>query len=524
MTWEPYFQTWLKEIWKSDSSRPKIHFKKNKGTSESYSLTYAGKVLTLEAESLTSAFHGVSLASMAAGSGQIAEFLGEHIPKFPLRPLWIQQEACPSFEEKASKAEKISRQLLLLGFNAIVLEWDKTQTKTIGKFINKLKGFGLKVILRPGKLIEESPLSHDPDYLEPILEELTPFLTSQDFLFWESTIYSQNSERERDFLRSDLAKREIVSLERRLSGKCRLIYYVPTPNSKEALKECSFLSECFLSSHSDTLFAFSSNAGGPSEHLLPPHPLWESLRTSRQNSHWRLLPLINAGHIGQGEGFWPLLPLKTIERSLALCRTPQFLGACILTSHLPKESSLLSCSLWITGHSLIGLGSPRNLAETWIRAMHPDFQEFPECTEIMEECGILAARIGGLSKQLKKISQGAPKEEFKLLAESVLSRIKYLQCKLANYDSSNKRSTFCDRFQLFASDAKKIIFFLLTQAQLPIVNVLNETDMEESFWTDLASGGPFGNSRSPKVSLREKPNTGKPGSLLSAIYDEVISL
>ncbi len=528
MTWEPYIQTLQEELEVKPSCGMKFQLKKVNGLGEGYALRYAGRQLTVEAESSIGAFYGLTFASIAASSGHLSEYLGERRPKFSLRPLWVQGLDLASLGDPLIKARAISLRLLSLGYNSLVIDAKVNSQEALMQFVQHFRRFGLKIILRMKVGNEDWPAASDPNYclqLERMLGKFAACLGREDFLFWEATIYSPKSERERDFLSSDLAMREVASLEKVLSGKCRLIYYIPTPDGQTAEKEAKWLPRCFLSSLPGTVFAFSSSAGTPCGGISRGHPLWEALRASKQSSRWNLLPLLNVGHVRQGEGFWPVLPLRSIDLNLAKCRSPEFLGACALASHLPKPESVLSCSLWIAGQTMLGHGSPDLLAETWARAVRPEFLDVADYREMMEDCGDLAAHVCELAQAAKKLPPGFSREEYKLLADTLLAKLRHLQFRFAkSARGSSTTPLLNDRFLLFARDAKKLIFYFLTQAQLPLVNVLNEGDAEESFWADLTNAGSFGGTAGAKVSLREVPNCGKPGSLISAIYEEVISL
>jgi len=279
---------------------PDLNLKWNsQGRGEGYSLSYAGGKATIEAESPLAATFGLSLLRTALASGHLAEYLGDHTPKFALRPLWV-KNLRKSWLEDGHSVEKMCQRILLLGYNTFIF----ASSDIDEKILNVINAYGIRVSIKLKTEPSKAPSFFDtdyPEYLEKILRPVTRWSENIDFLSWESTIYNQQvyqHRNARDLLQLDLARLEIEKLEDQLEGRCQLIYSIPTLNTPMAEKQSHWIPTLCNEISEKTIISFSAHAGDPCSDYLPPHPLWEKLRSAKHYSHLNLLPIVNIGCFG----------------------------------------------------------------------------------------------------------------------------------------------------------------------------------------------------------------------------------
>jgi hypothetical protein len=268
--------------------------------------------------------------------------------------------------------------------------------------------------------------------------------------------------------------------------------------------------------------AFSANAGDPCDDFLPQHPLWEKIRTAKYSCCMNLLPIVNIGLVNQGEGLWPILSLDKISLYLERCKPGRFSGAVIVTSHTPREDAILSCSLWTASQVLWGNGEGGLLAETWFKAYRPDLYQHPGWQTLLREMREVAINIGLLRSLLKEKRGDIAKEEFRILTDSILSRLKCLFAKINNLKSNgSERPNLKEYFSYFYRDARRLILRFLQHYQMPLLGVLDGDDMKPSFWTEISNANSQGITSGVNVVLLEEPRKGDPQSQMTKIYEEV---
>ena len=140
------------------------------GKGESFYAEYAAGKVRIDAESPLAAVYGIHQISAAVKSGHLPEFLGNNTPRFPLRCFWVETEqylpitsqiqvGIPQFFSKLAWLERFCREVIALGFNAIVLG-DKKDSNGIHsqsfdgsisfkQLCSTLHAFGIKVIVKP---------------------------------------------------------------------------------------------------------------------------------------------------------------------------------------------------------------------------------------------------------------------------------------------------------------------------------------------------------------------------------------
>lgn len=514
-----------------DGNRLHLNWKRGKG--ENYSIEYAAGNIFLKGESIAAVIFGMSLIKTAAFSGHLAEYLGKHSSKLGTRALWIKELDDKIKPLSKEKTAFLCQKILLLGYNTLIFEFPIEELEEclthLEKFIPTIDNYGLKIAIKIYHSPIAQPYPFNKEYKDYLKQSLQPIINHSswiDYLFWEAHIYNYEAEKTlkgRNFLYQDLAKIEAQTLETLLPSPCRLIYSIPTKDILSAEKQSRWILAFSYELSEKTLIAFSSLAGDPCFDYLPPHPLWEVLRREKNKSHANFLPLLNTGLVGQGEGFWPIFSLDLNNRYLLRCDSTLFAGAISITAYLPKEESLLSCSLWTAAYTMLGEGQNSPLAETWFGAYCPDILKYKDHDRILGEMRQISIMIGYLSTYPRDDKANASREEYRILSESLLSRLRVLQASIDNQQTENsKHLKLKDYFTFFLRDGRRLILRFLQQHQITMVNGLTDDDSQESFWTTTSTAGSHGWNAGTKVFIREEPSKGEAGSIMEKIYEEVV--
>lgn len=512
------------------------------GKDESFSIFVEKGSIKIEAESYLAAAFGVSQALVGIKSGHIAEFLGEARPRFVLRPLAIggnhsvqltenMEIIIPSFfiQEELSHVELYCQRIIELGFNAILLGTDQNEANSFSKLgtfnFNEIcktfHEYGIKVILQPTFLYGVQASLENKSYVQTCVEELCNRYPHIDYLFWKSFSLDKkrilNQREIRELTLKEVIVREIKMLEEVTS--CSLIFYIPVANTLSGRQQAAWMEQLCDEVNKDSIIAFSAVVGEPYEDHLAPHPFWEVLRNSPDISATRLMPIVNIGLIGQGEGLWPGFSIDLLEKFFSRMYRHCFAGAISLVNVLPREGGLLDCSLWATSQYLWRERSPRLLVETWFQAFRPDWEMttlwefFNGVREIMMQLSFLRS----LSREAKK--EIISVEECRAMAESILYRLKEMQIKVEKQRYKNSRKfqtpTVGDYLNFFTGDVQRIVQHFL-QTSYP--NPLNEENSKESFWASNLSN--LGNGTRSAITFLDKPKRGKAGSVMELIYLE----
>jgi hypothetical protein len=519
---------------------------------EEYTAISVGGNVHLKAQNSAVATTGWSNLEIGIESGHLPEFLGKNQPRFPLRPLWIQCEIqllvslnlsifIPLFfcsPHTSSKIDLFCKRVLELGYNAVIFGnqrqgvnlIEKIENFDLNKIISAFHSFGIQVIIKPflEKDIIQSPAhSNYENLLHSEIHTLLKIASGIDFIFWESFLLHP------DFSKSPITNRltiaelvvkEVQVIEKNLKDRCALIFYVPANDLQTATEHSKWFSKFLDDVGSHTIIAFSALAGDPRMDHLPPHPIWHSLRISPDFSLTPLLPIVNFGGVQQGEGLWPSIPLDLIDSYVNRCYRHPFAGIITLTSHLPKKGGFLDCGLWVASQSMWRNLSPSLLAETWFRANYSniDFFKLENSLKVNREIVVELSRVRSLTNE--KGRDSVSQEECRMIAESLLAKIKLLN---ENFEKSHKtiiknpkKPTCLDYFTLFIRDARRIILHFLQCYNVPMGNVLNGTDMQDSFWTQINQGTGQGIRSGNKVTFLDVPMRGIQGSKMEQIYLE----
>lgn len=518
------------------------------GPREGFSASYSGGTVEAQAGSYLTGAFGMAQLSHGLKSGHLADFMGESLPRFGLRPLWItsQEEfllnshlagAVPGLSEE--KVDFFCRRIIEMGYNAVM--FGARDAAGIPKspfagdfsfFCRSIQAYGLKVILKVSivpdsrQKWERSPV--DPCYKRAVIESIQEFLKGTptlDYLFWESSYlhgdFLQHPAAQ-EFTLAELVLAELQLIEKSLMGNCQLIFYLPSPPSEKSENISEWFSRLCDDAGNRTAIAFSAVAGDPAADHLPPHPYWEVLRRSLDCSATRLFPILNVGGVRQGEGFWPVLGFDLFEKYLPRCLRHAFGGLISLTSHLPAPGSFLDCNLWIGAQLQWRLSSPELLAETWFLANRPDLN-YPKFAGLLKDIRNLTVQLSLIRSLIhEKGRDSISTEECRFISESLLAQLKALQIKSEKNEVKNRRSDkplFADYILFFLRDARRIVLHFLQCFNIPVSSSLEGEDMHESFWTQINPGSGQG-IRGVKVAFLETAAKGTPGSKMSQIYAE----
>ncbi len=316
-----------------------------------------------------------------------------------------------------------------LGYNALVLGMHESLPEKMGNFTDLEKALhiwkqqGLSLIIKVHEL-----------RLDTLFKRL-PFL---DAIFWESR-GAQNSTL--DATQTDLATEEMRTLEQALNGRSRLIFYVP-PDLKNPKRQARCLKTLCEEAGGKTTIAFSSRQGAPWQDHHPLHPFWESAAP--------LMPLVNTGLIGLGEGSWPTVPFDLFERCFPRCKG--FQGPIALVNQLPGFGGALECSLWIGAQMAASFDSSELLAESWLKQRRPDL-DFDSWRHMMQKGRAIALEITALKHATKDKKL---QELYRLQCESLLAQLKFEQSFFANFREGGSPS-LSDYFSTFAEEARGLL-------------------------------------------------------------------
>lgn len=516
------------------------------GSKEGLSVSYAAGKISATAFSLPSAIYGLNRLRMAIASGHLSETLGEIVPRFSLRPLWLGSDlrvllnslesACPFYVMDLQKMDKICERVVELGYNALVFgrregmglvssEGVKVDWDIISNFLHE---YGLKLILKASisDQISEMHSPANPNYCDIVKKNLRDFFNTYkgiDYFFWESELlhphFSQYKEAE-EYTLQELVVKELHMIEEILEGEKVLIFYVPSPDIASAKMQASWLSALCDEARGKTIIAFSAVAGDPTQDHAMLHPFWDKLRKDIFHSSTLLLPIVNVGGVRQGEGLWPALSFDRIDHLLSRS-SRHAAGAISLVNFLPEKGGMLDCSLWAASSILWDNHNALQGAETWFAAFRPEWnfclfsEDFKSIRQIIVQLSLLKSLT---SEPGRDAISG---EEGKALSESLLAQLKELEVKWEKEKKPNKEesSTLHDYYLYFARDARRIILYFLQCFNISIPNVLNQEDLQESFWTQFSQSGGQG-MRSGKISFLEQPNSGLPGTRMFRIFAE----
>lgn len=542
---------------RNDNSLPAMTYKikpsiKNQ---EAFLTSFAAGALQVEAASYLGAAYGFSHTQMGMQSGYLAEGLELQNPRFHLRPIWLGSDGAAPLSSQCSLAipnylttshglsgtleerlDWICSRVIELGYNAIILgsqyhSFPDTLEVNLNYIINTIHDFGLKIIIKPNfffTTVDKCPFNAiHIDYIKNTFEEFTKKYPAVDYIFWESQAFSPECYRYKDAFEAtqyDIVQAELGLLEKAIANHSMLIYYVPTRDKEQAIEQTHWLSCLIDEMGPKTLLSFSAVSGEPWQDHLPPHPFWDALRKSPDTSATYLLPILNAGAVRQGEGLWPTLTLDLIEQFMTQCYRHCFAGAIVLANRIPLKDNLLDCCLWVAAQVQWKNQSAHILSQTWFAAKRPDFH-YSHFESSLKNIRQLAVELSFLrSFTTEKQRDLFTSEECRLVAESILSRLKHLQMHIEKHETIYTKKCgkliLSDYITYFIRDAKKIVTHFLSSFNVPLLSINSNEDNQEGYWTHVLATMGKGRGGSGKLVFLEHPRRGAAGSRMEKIYEE----
>ncbi len=398
---------------------------------------------------------GIAQLMIALKSGHLEEYLGIRQPHYCWRILW-------SINETGWDATR----LLALGYNAVVVDHMTEQTEAL-----RQAGIAVGLKLAPPAAVSRCPL--DVAYQQTFSQHTA----ATDFFCWESQLhhptFTQHPNAE-SYTYYELLEAELRLLEQILPPTGQLIFYIPCDNSEQARQQAPWLSRLSDVVGPRTLIAFSCTSGDCST----AHPFWDLLRKKRNPSATPLLPLLNGGTLGLGEGLWPVLPIHTIDDCVTRMLPSSFAGAIIQAPHLPAGDGLLACGLWMASQALWSGRSAARLAETWFAAYQPENPYLTHAHAI--------AIAGEIAQELGRFSQAKGGVCTSAHIDVVAAKLRLLD---SLYLTDTHTSPIQRYFHYFSRDAWCLLHYHTDRLRLPGPGVPHAVDHSGGFWTRLISNG-----------------------------------
>jgi len=486
------------------------------GFKEIFHLRYEGGRVKLLAESPLAAVYGMNQAIAAIRSGHLVEFLGDSKPRFPLRPVWVKCEkriklldqVLLSIPEKILNDEgrldeeflsRFTEKVLELGYNAVVFGHMDPQDDQAGNFpsvslkklADALHAYGVKLIVRPhlfdgkGKPLLGCPV--DKSYREKvkkILHDLFPDknemyrIDEGPFFYRESNLYKQGFDshpQASDYTLFELLLKELELFEECLYNKATLIFYLQQTSAKLAKKQSRWFRSLCDFSGTQTILAFSANTGDPRNVCYQTNPFWNQLRESKERGETPIMPIINAGGIGEGEGVWPAFSRDTLDLYFSRMTHHEFFGAIILTPQLPGGNGVLACNLWTAGQLQWRSESAACLMETWCLAFRPEWELWNHCREVKRTRAVLND-IACLVRFTEEESiWDHSVEMLRSLGEGILHQLEILRIGV------QPGHPLYAYYRFFIADVKRLLQKLLGQLQV-VLPALQLEGEGKGFW------------------------------------------
>ena len=386
--------------------------------------------------------------------------------------------------------------------------------------LEALSAAGIRLFLK----VEQTSQLLSENYEEELAEsmahllELFPYLEG---ILWESDVAAiamATQTKARSNTVYDLVQKELKAVEGALSGRS-LIYHTACSDEASMDKQLTWFESLLDDAGPMTTIAFPALAGAPwqDHHLM--HPLWEQLRQASDASATPLLPILNSGAMSQGEGLWPSLPLDHIESVLDKMQGEHiFSGAISMAATVPQKGCLLDASLWVAGQALWHGKSPRLLLESWLQ-QELTSNEAEKAICLFREARSLSLELSQM--RTLEVSESPEKiveeQGYRSQAESLLARLNELKRKSgAVFDGE---SLYPYYFCYFVRDAKRLLFSFLQAHHIAMASVFTGDDVQESFWTTMASNASKGIGFGTNLDFLNRPNRGEDGSPMATIYD-----
>jgi hypothetical protein len=472
--------------------------------------------------SLKSICYALNQLSMAVRSRHLAYFLGDSTPRFSLRPLWLKKSDFSFLTEKT-----LFESLFKDGYNALIVEVTLTDlgSEELKNFSLHCQAYGIALYLHLSNQLATSPCPVDPSfkiYLQKSFRLLKDMV--YEGIVWESQLHHA------DFLRHSLANsftekemvlEEIQGLETLIGEQKTLIYYLPTLNEQEAQRQAQWLVFIAHRVSSQTVLAFSSVAGEPSQDHLPLHPIWDVLQQLEDPIYTPLLPLFNGGCLRQGEGMWPILNFERLDEIVQRCQRHQFAGLAILTRQLPQEKGLLACNLWVCGQALWHAWPVYFLVQLWFKSERPDL-DFKRFAPWLKKISYLALDLSLFQAEIEANRSVDQLEEYRCKGESVLAQLTELSQQIQHEKAHTSSAGVCfkDYYLYFMRDARRIVLLFMQSHQLPTSTLLIGQDLQPAFWTEVLSGTDQGIRGQIKIILKKTLKIPPLEELIQQIYRE----
>lgn len=505
----------------------------------------AGKV-RIEASNPLAAVYGASQLKAGISSGYLAEFLGGRRASFPLRPLWIKCEKhvsitekvglyLPNFfiEKKKAVFELFCRRCIELGFNAVILGMrgfcfehkSSVAFPELDILAEMLHEYGIKLLVKPViyYLPDEEGFPRIPQgkiFCQKICEGLADLFQKApalDALFWEC--HYQHSDflyhpRGNEMSKLEKTLAELKLIEGTIPEGVNLLYYLPCEGTKMAKQQGQWLAPLLDEAGPATTIVFSTVSGDPIHDHESPHPFWHLLRASPDVSATPLLPIINVGGVGVGEGLWPGVSLDLLDDFFHRAERHPFAGFIALTPHIPRKGSLLDCALWVAGQLLWQRGAPYHVVESWF-AMHLPEEDFSSCLEMFKLTRLVVKKLSLLRSLVpERCRDKVSGEECRALAEAILGMLKIIEFRMVAKGSAELKEYYI----FFIRDAKRIVYHGLQCYGLSVTHPLGEEGAKEAFWTELSDGIGEGVRSSAKITFLKSPSIGEAGSARHKIF------
>lgn len=371
-----------------------------------------------------------------------------------LRPLWLKCDRLVSLNDEIAVPvpsawlqfpSQCAARLSELGYNALLLGLrDNAEEAT--RISHRELHFEIPILVKPQLDVRGSPL--DPTWrarILSVLDTLCRRMPDLHAVVWESGLLNP-SYTSADATQADLVIEELRFVERAVNSRARLIFYVPVDQDR-AERQARWLPTLCDEAGKETAIAFSAVRGCPWNDHLPLHPFWEEAAASPDVSSTPLMPIVNLGMVGLGNGRWPCIPFELFERCLARCVKHRFEGPIVLADQLPGKGGALECSLWM-GTQGYGF-SAELLAGQWLRSRRSDLN-YEAWRSLMRKTREFALEMRAL-EEMKSI------EHKRLLLESLSARLKFLTSYYDAQEKPQRLPTLSDYFSGFVCEARNLL-------------------------------------------------------------------
>lgn len=470
---------------------------------EAFTCQYHAGEVHIHASNERTAAYALSLIPMYAQAGHLGELAESWQAALPVRPLLLvgdqlvaisDEVACffpvhliPLIDDTEEAIGNWAAELVSLGYNAVIFT-KATQvadsssfTGNFARFVSVLQNLGLAVGIQP---------TSNPSRIlsvQQLVRRTMQQFPAINYLYWVHN--SLNMEQltvlqKRRFTSYELALQEVQQIETLLPNNCRLIFCVEPKDLEQACKQSLWLSDLGDQLRPSSYLAFPALAG-PVQCVHPSlHPYWQQLKRSVDCLGTRLLPIVNAGAIGIGEGYWPVLTTHLIESILPRMRRHAFSGIACLAAGIPRQAGFARANLWIWGTTQWQPFHGSCLAETWFQGMRPDltWEQRQDTLRYIWEAACLLSELQASAS----IIESQQKRIYHTI-ERLLPWINRVQKKYESGKDEDQpwvgRTTFSDYLCFFIRDLRHSIEFYLDSLRLSSPFPVSEGKIQAGIWT-----------------------------------------